>query len=305
MATFGVVIPVLNQQTHLHEALSSILFQSRNHEIRVHVQDGGSTDKTPEILSEWAKIFSDTPNIFFSYATEVDEGVPEALNRGFKKVSGDYLTWLGADDIFFPNAFTTVAALGERFPQFEWVTGMACHISEESLFLNLSGRQGILRAPSGFSQRRLSSSKSVGGFWPIVQQEGTFWTSKSFDRVGGSISEDYKLAFDFELWTRLAQEYRLLQVAAPLAAFRKRTGQLSADSGSYRQEVKRIQNEIRYNLSHLNQFARGSKLHAVASFDYRSHEWNLKESRAQFFVGSRVWRKLSYEIERIYRRRKK
>ena len=67
-----------------------------------------------------------------------------------------------------------------------------------------------------------------------------FWRKTLFEKVG-KLDTSYKLAGDFELWTRFAEYSPLTAVDIPLAAFRRRKGGLSIGQCSrYNDEVNRV-----------------------------------------------------------------
>jgi len=301
--SFGVVVPVLNQQDFIGQALASIFVQSLVAPVSLHVQDGGSTDRTLEVVEAWAQRATHFPGISFSFSSERDTGVPQALNRGFQKVQGDFVTWLGADDIFMPFAFQTIAGATQFFPGFHWITGVPHQVSEDSIPLALSGKHGVLRPPSGFSQKRMASGGLTGGFWPVLQQEGTFWSREAFESVGSYVSEGYQVAFDFELWCRLAHSHPILQISAPLAAFRKRPGQLSVkDSGQYRKEVESIRREIGKEGKPPQVNGLNSRLFFVAYFEVRDRKWVLRRSLFPSYSLFRASRRLLSEFSSRLRR---
>ena len=74
----------------------SILNQNYNN-LELIVIDGKSTDGTAEILKKYKKHFS-------YYVSEKDKGQTHAINKGISKVTGEYITWINADDMLFPGA---------------------------------------------------------------------------------------------------------------------------------------------------------------------------------------------------------
>ncbi|TBU88018.1 glycosyltransferase family 2 protein [Phytopseudomonas dryadis] len=99
MATLSVVLPVHDAAPYLHEALESLLQQSRPIDQIVVVNDG-STDGSQEILERYARAqrrieLHETPN----------GGVSRARNLGLQRCAGDYIGLMDADDISRPMRF--------------------------------------------------------------------------------------------------------------------------------------------------------------------------------------------------------
>lgn len=91
-----ILIPVYNGSNYLKEAIESALAQTYKNKEIIVVNDG-STDngKTKEIaLSYKDKI---------KYYEKENGGAPTALNYGIERMTGDYLSWLSHDDLYYPN----------------------------------------------------------------------------------------------------------------------------------------------------------------------------------------------------------
>lgn len=296
---FAVVIPSLNQGSFLDFALASVFGQQGLFRCRVHVQDGGSSDNTSDVLKKWSSLAKNSEQVDFSFSVASDTGVVEALNRGFAAVNGDMYTWLGADDVLMPWAFSTVADVVQALPNYQWVTGLSAQISAESIPLGLGGLASHHRLPSGFSQRHLRLGRHRSAVYPMVQQEGTFWSAEVFDRLGKTLPEGQDVAFDFALWTRIAEHVPLLQLSVPLAMFRVRPDQLSsARKGDYRAEVERVQQVVAQRGSNSSHgFARSQKLRNFAYFHPTKRTWIVKKRAYDPFLLRRMWQRLTLMLD--------
>lgn len=91
---FSVVIPNFNNAATLERAIRSVLSQSYSaHEIIVI--DDGSTDNSKAV----AEKFGDS----IIYVYQNNSGVSRARNSGVEIATGDWITFLDADDIYFPD----------------------------------------------------------------------------------------------------------------------------------------------------------------------------------------------------------
>lgn len=97
----SVVIPSYNHGSSIEEAICSVINQSYPL-VECVVIDGGSTDDTTEILQRYdSKIHY--------WTTEKDEGVYDAMNKGIDHASGEFIFFLGSDDILAgPDVLTSV-----------------------------------------------------------------------------------------------------------------------------------------------------------------------------------------------------
>ena len=88
-----IIIPVYNGEKYIVESIVSALNQTVTCEVIV-VNDG-STDKTHDILCG-------IPNI--TYLIKNNGGTASALNIGIRNSNSNWIHWLSADDVLYPNA---------------------------------------------------------------------------------------------------------------------------------------------------------------------------------------------------------
>lgn len=97
----SVILVTYNAKKYLQRCLDSIYSQAYPH-IEVVVMDGGSTDGTPAILE------SNAAKIAFR-KSEKDGGIYEAMNKALDHARGQWVYFIGADDVLTP-AFSQMAA---------------------------------------------------------------------------------------------------------------------------------------------------------------------------------------------------
>ena len=88
----SLIVVTYNAEKFLENLLESILTRMNKH-VELVIIDGQSTDKTLEIISRYLNHIS----IFIS---EKDNGIYDAMNKGVKQSSGDFILFLGSDDKF-------------------------------------------------------------------------------------------------------------------------------------------------------------------------------------------------------------
>lgn len=92
----SIVIPVYNGSNYLKEAIDSALAQTyKNIEIVV-VNDGSTDDGATRKIAE---SYGDK----IKYYEKENGGAASALNYGISKMTGDYMSWLSHDDLYYPN----------------------------------------------------------------------------------------------------------------------------------------------------------------------------------------------------------
>lgn len=88
---FSVIVPSYNADDKIRLTIESVICQKyKNYELII--QDGGSTDNTIDIIKE----YSDGKTVI--YESSQDNGIYDAMNRALKKVSGEYVIFLGCGD---------------------------------------------------------------------------------------------------------------------------------------------------------------------------------------------------------------
>jgi glycosyltransferase involved in cell wall biosynthesis len=91
---FSIIIPVFNGAATLSAALDSILNQTFS-SYEVIIIDGLSTDNTMSIINNYVK------RLPLKYLSEPDKGIYDAMNKGIKLAEGDWLYFMGGDDILY------------------------------------------------------------------------------------------------------------------------------------------------------------------------------------------------------------
>lgn len=93
----SVIIPVYNSELYIEETLENVIHQTLK-DIEIIVVNDGSTDRTLELLEEYQKR---DDRITVISQEKADAGT--ARNRGMKIATGEYLSFLDADDIYQRN----------------------------------------------------------------------------------------------------------------------------------------------------------------------------------------------------------
>ncbi|MCB6828883.1 glycosyltransferase family 2 protein [Megamonas funiformis] len=91
----SVIMATYNAEKTVEKTIKSIITQTYKN-IEFIIIDGGSKDKTIEIIKKYHKYIS-------YWVTEKDNGIYDALNKGIERASGEYIYILGADDFFCDN----------------------------------------------------------------------------------------------------------------------------------------------------------------------------------------------------------
>ena len=224
MLRLSLITPTLNQGRFLRQTIESVLGQQGAFELDYRVIDGGSTDDTRAILKAYRGRLT--------YISQPDRGQVDAINQGLALSTGEIVGWLNSDDLLLAGALERIVeAFGAR-PEVEWVHGR-CSIIDES------GREiqrWISRYKHARSRRHSWERLLLENY---VSQPTAFWRRRVWPEVG-PLDDSVPLAFDYDLWLRLARRGDPVYIEAPMAAFRRhalsKSGQGYAEM--FRQEVR-------------------------------------------------------------------
>jgi glycosyltransferase involved in cell wall biosynthesis len=92
---FSLIIPTLNEEKNIEPCLKSIIKQSNNN-FEVLIMDGGSKDRTADIVKKYGFNFISVPK-------KRPHDVSGARNEGIRRSRGAYLFFLDADMLIEPN----------------------------------------------------------------------------------------------------------------------------------------------------------------------------------------------------------
>jgi len=219
-----VVTPSYNQGEFLEQTIRSILDQDYPN-LEYIVIDGGSTDHSVEII----KKYQDRLTYWIS---EPDQGMYDALNKGFKRSTGEIMCWINSDDMHHRNSLFTVADLFSSLANVNWIMG-------SNTFYDEHGKMFIPDPDMFFHRWSKWRMYSLDG--KFIQQESVFWRRSLWDKAGSYIDTSLSLAGDAELWLRFFRYERLFTTTLMLSGFRVRSSQKSKDNfNEYISELKSV-----------------------------------------------------------------
>lgn len=227
-----IVTPVFNGAKYIGKTIDSILLQSESGvAITYCIVDGASQDNISEIIAEFQPEFS-SRGIEFSYVSEKDYGMYDALAKGFERYADrdfDFYCYINSGDFFSRNSFLNLQKIFSD--GIDWVTGI-------NVIYNTSGDIVGARLP-GIYPRSLIRSGIFGLMLPCIQQESTFWSSSAHKLINFQRLRKFKLAGDYFIWQSLAGEFELKVAKLWLSGFTVQPGQLSeVQRDKYFKELK-------------------------------------------------------------------
>jgi glycosyltransferase involved in cell wall biosynthesis len=150
-----IVTPSYNQGEFIEETIQSVLFQKGNFYIDYIIMDGGSSDRSVEIIKKYENLLAENcqvrenagmewyvkektgfhwhncTGISYRWQSEKDDGQVHALKKGFRMAKGGVYGWLNSDDIYMnPEVFYQVCAYFNEEPDLELLSGDGFFISK-------------------------------------------------------------------------------------------------------------------------------------------------------------------------------
>lgn len=89
----SLIIPIYNAANYINQTLTCVINQTIFNQMEIILVNDGSKDESKEICEKYTRKY---PNILL--INQDNKGVSEARNTGLKRVTGNYITFLDADD---------------------------------------------------------------------------------------------------------------------------------------------------------------------------------------------------------------
>ena len=230
----SIITPCFNSEKYIEETIESVLSQKGSFEIEYIIVDGGSTDRTIYIINKYKKSVESGEfpikcnKVSLDYLSEKDDGMYDALTKGFKLLTGDIIAYINSDDFYLPNAFSVAVDIFDKYPDVDWLTGSTVGYNEKGQ---------IVDCLLPFKYRRQFIRRGIYGTILInIQQESTLWRRKLLNDLDFNLLRKYKFAGDFYLWYTFSKRTDLYIAQSGIGGFRGRPGQISQQQKEYLKE---------------------------------------------------------------------
>lgn len=177
----SIIVPSYNQGKFLGDTLQSILDQNYDN-VEIIVMDGGSTDNSVEVIKSFESKIA-------YWQSAKDAGQSNAINNGFKRATGEFVTWLNSDDVLVAGALDAVDKAIKNNPNCNFFLGNV-------VWMDKTGN--IIRVGKVERENRFWNSHhlfSNGG-------PSAFMRKSTLESIG-MLREDFHYMMDTELWHRL------------------------------------------------------------------------------------------------------
>jgi glycosyltransferase involved in cell wall biosynthesis len=201
MPVISVVIPVYNGELTIKSTIESVLTQTFN-DFELIVINDGSTDSTLDILGR----FQDSRIKVYSYP---NAGLSASRNRGIDQASGDYISFLDADDLWTADKLEAQLNVLRKEPGVSVAYSWTDFIDRAG---NLLG-YGIYDTDIGYVFPKLLV------FFFIGSGSNALICKNVFEEVG-RFDESLVAAEDWDMFLRIAARYNFSVIPKPQILYR-------------------------------------------------------------------------------------
>jgi glycosyltransferase involved in cell wall biosynthesis len=210
----SIVTPSYNQGQFIEETIRSILLQNYPN-LEYIIVDGGSTDSTLDIIRKYDQWIN-------YWESEPDKGQSQAINKGFRKCTGELVNWICSDDLLCKNALFNLAVQFKNTRNALFI-GKGVRIDQNSKIIDEIKPTGI---------KSISDLIDIKDYWrkaDSVMQQSCFYPLKAII-ISGYLNEKNHYSMDYELWGRiLMSDIQVVRFNSEIGMFRWYKGQKTSN----------------------------------------------------------------------------
>jgi glycosyltransferase involved in cell wall biosynthesis len=220
MPKVSVVMPVYNtKEEYLREAIESILNQTFTDFEFIIINDGSTNNAEDVILS-----YKDER---IKYIKQEKQGIPKTRNKGLEMATGEYVAVFDSDDISLPERFEKqVKYLDENK-----------NISVLGSWFEIFPKYAIIAHPK---------TPKICDFLKenCIAHPSVMLRKSDFDKYNLRYNEDFKVAQDYELWSRAVRVLNFENLQEVLLKYRRHENNNSKPSETLTKNNTQIKNNI-------------------------------------------------------------
>ncbi len=182
MCKISIITASYNSESNISNALKSV-YEQRYIDFEHIIIDGGSSDRTIDIINNYKKTVNNKYKIIF--ISEPDFGIYDALNKGYKLCSADYILLLHSDDEFYDeNVLDTISKeISQNKPDIMW--------------------SNLIFIKNGKKYRLWKSSKYKNIMLGWIPPHPTLVIRKTVIKKIGNYDISYKISSDYDYMLRI------------------------------------------------------------------------------------------------------
>jgi glycosyltransferase involved in cell wall biosynthesis len=213
----SIITVCRNSEATIRDTLASVATQTYAN-IEYIIIDGGSTDQTLQIVKEYSKTVTQS-------LSENDHGIYDAMNKGIKRATGEYILFLNSDDILLNERVIedAVKAISANHPDIVF------------------GNMAVFNPTSGVTElKRQKVLTRVHVFKNMPCQPSVLYRRSVFSKCG-MFNTAYRIVSDFDWMTNAILRHTVSLQYIEIALIRFRTGGISSNSDSTVHDRERLE----------------------------------------------------------------
>jgi len=194
---FTIVTASYRQLNFLKCCAASVQDQTGNFQLEHLIHDGG----TGSAFDQWA-----AEQVGAVCVSEKDDGMYDAINRGFREATGEIVAWLNCDEQYLPGSLERVARYFDTHPEVDIVFGDVILVNE--VMIPLGYRRAVMPSIGHIRHSHLSTFSAATFFRRRVLDDGHYLQTR-WQTIADAV------------WIEelLAAGYRAAIIREPLAIF--------------------------------------------------------------------------------------
>lgn len=223
LVKISIITVCKNAEKDIEQAIQSVVNQTYSG-IEYIVIDGASQDRTKEIVDRYRDRIS-------RFISEPDNGLYQAMNKGIRYSSGDYILFINADDYLVDDrVIEDVAHFLQDNPSCDFIYGdmLVRYSAEKSILVKPPLPEGV-------------ADELICGCLP---HQASFTKANLFFSKVGFFNEGYRISSDYEWFLKLSQHEMVKLGYFPRTITSYYAGGLSSQIRLSVPESYRIQNHF-------------------------------------------------------------
>jgi glycosyltransferase involved in cell wall biosynthesis len=224
---FSIITVAYNSERFIRQTIESVLNQTYKN-IEYIIIDGKSTDKTYSIITEYKEYLA----IFIS---EPDKNMYEAINKGMKLCTGDYISILNSDDYYANN--NVISDIAKQIELNKGYNGVYGNLIK----VNVKG--DIIRKRKGFqvNYADLLFARTLS----FVGHATFFMSRHCLSTIGFYNYLNFNYACDYDFILCCFQQYKFKHIDTYIMCFRTHKNSITS-SGKLTDEIFKVLEKHNY-----------------------------------------------------------
>lgn len=174
----SIITVVYNGEKYLEDTIKSVIFQ-KDESVEYIIIDGGSNDSTMDIVKKYE-------NYIDTIVSEKDNGIYNAMNKGARVATGDFLIFLNSDDYYRENIIKSFYKSLSNKPDI---------VIMNTLIKNEFGVEKLFKREINKNNYKLHIR--------LPFMHPSVFVSRQFFNLIGGFNENYKIASDCEFLLKM------------------------------------------------------------------------------------------------------